>query len=130
SIVRISPDGIPSLFATTNLSSPRSLAFDATGMLYVANSGNGTIWRFASDGSSSLFASGPLLNDPYGLAFDSAGTLHVSNFAGDSVIRITPNGTPSTFLAGRGNPYGLALDSSGILFVASWGNNVIYKYRS
>ena len=53
------PWGFSSVFATNGLSDPWGLAFDSVGRLYVANHGNGTIRRFAPNGTDlGVFASG------------------------------------------------------------------------
>ena len=53
------PSGSGLVFATNGLSDPWGLAFDSGGYLYVANNGNGTIERFAPDGTDlGVFASG------------------------------------------------------------------------
>lgn len=57
-------------FATTasgDLNEPYGLSFDSSGNLYVANSGDGTIEKFTSQGTGSTFASG--LATPAGIAF-------------------------------------------------------------
>src|SRR5512135_3305423 len=67
----------------SGLSSPQGLAFDASGNLFAANSGNNTIAKITSGGTVSPFASG--LSSPQGLAFDASGNLYVAN-NGDSTI--------------------------------------------
>ena len=69
-IVRITPGGAASVFASTGLSSPFGLAFDASGNLYAANNGNNTIERFTPGGAASVFATG--LNGFFFLAFEPA----------------------------------------------------------
>ena len=56
-IKRFTPGGTASVFASSGLSGPRGLAFDAGGNLYAANSGNNTIERFTPGGAASVFAS-------------------------------------------------------------------------
>jgi sugar lactone lactonase YvrE len=55
-IVKFTPGGTGSLFATTGLNTPFGLAFDSTGDLYAANHDNNTIMRFTPDGVGSVFA--------------------------------------------------------------------------
>ena len=56
-IERFTPGGTASVFASTGLSGPTGLAFDASGNLYAANNGNSTIERFTPGGTASMFAS-------------------------------------------------------------------------
>ncbi len=65
-IVKFTPGGVRSTFASMGLNSPQGLAFDSAGNLYVVNSGNGTIQKFATNGVGSVFASG--LNSPSSIA--------------------------------------------------------------
>ena len=91
-IVKFTPDGIRSTFAAvgSGLRSPRGLAFDSAGYLYVANSASGTIIKFATNGSASIFASG--LDSPSSIAIFpglnvwSATTIKLTN------PRIVPTG--------------------------------------
>ena len=71
-IVRITPGGAASVFASTGLNFPTGLAFDASGNLYAANIGSSlnTIERFTPGGAASVFATG--LNGPLFLAFEPA----------------------------------------------------------
>jgi len=126
------PDGfeIALNYAPTaaEMDGPAALAFDASGNLFVANSGNSTVAEFsASDmyrDASVLSASGVTLDQPVSMAFDTSGNLFVANAAGNSVsefqqpgfttgVQIAP--TP----AGFASPSALALDSSNNLFVAN-----------
>jgi len=100
------------------------LAFDSTGNLYAAASGAQTIYKFAPNGTRtvfvgpSAFAPGEL---PAGLAFDGSGNLFVSTESdtpgNDTILKFTPSGAESTCATGLNNPRGLAFDSSGNLFV-------------
>jgi hypothetical protein len=107
------------------------LAFDAAGNLFGASSSDLTIYKFAPDGTRSVFvdASGfPPNNGPIDLAFDRFGNLFASTESGqvnDSsnvVLKFTPNGVGSTFAANLDNyPRGLAFNKGGQLFVAEVG---------
>ena len=57
---------------------PIALAFDASGNLFVANSGDNTVSEFAP-GSTTPTATLTGLNDPDALAFDASGNLFVAN---------------------------------------------------
>jgi len=102
------------------------LAFDSAGNLYAAASGGQTIYKFAPNGTRTVFA-GPSAfatsEFPRGLAFDSSGNLFVSietfTVSGaDSIVYFTPTGVKNAFATGLTAPRGLAFDSSGNLFVA------------
>ena len=91
-IEKITPGGVGSVFASTGLSTPRGVAFDSAGNLYVANSGNNTIEKFTSAGIGSVFASAGL-NNPWGLAFDSAGDLYAANALNNTISEFSSSGT-------------------------------------
>jgi len=102
------------------------LAFDSTGNLYAAASGGQTIYKYAPNGTRTVFV-GPSAfatdESPRGLAFDSSGNLFVSieTFTvpgADSIVYFTPASVKITFATGLTAPRGLAFDSSGNLFVA------------
>jgi len=100
------------------------LAFDSAGNLYAADFGDATIYKFAPDGTRTVFA-GPEAfaedSSPVGLAFNSSGNLFCSTEGdpgNDSILVFAPDGSESTFATGLTQPRGLAFDAAGNLFVA------------
>lgn len=143
-------DGGPATAASFN--SAEALAFDRTGNLYLADSGNHRIRRIGRDGMISTIAGtgregsspdgaaalGGAINFPTGLAFDAAGLLHFSDTQNGRIRQITANGTLRT-VAGTGQlgftgdngpataarlngSFGLAFDRQGNLLIADRDN--------
>ena len=136
------------------LDSPKAVAVDASGNLYIADSVNNVVRRVTPSGAISTavgtggsgFAGdlGPAiaaqLNNPTGLAMDSAGNLYITD-GSTRVRRVYPDGIIVT-IAGNGTrgfsgdgglatnaqlsgPYGIAVTSSGALYVTDSGNNAV-----
>jgi uncharacterized protein (TIGR03437 family) len=107
--------------ANNSLNSPRAVAFDQAGNLWVSDSGNNRVLRFnasvlnqttpaptadtvighanftsgSANGGGSVSASG--LNTPAGLAFDPQGNLYVADLGNNRVLRFsTPLGPPAS----------------------------------
>ena len=127
-IFKFTPDGERIVFGSVP-SQGWGLAFDSAGNLYAADGGAQTIYKFASNGTRTVFA-GPSEfaegESPVGLAFDSSGNLFVSietftDPGADSIVYFSPTGVKSPFATGLTTPRGLAFDSSGNLFVAEAG---------
>jgi uncharacterized protein (TIGR03437 family) len=146
-------DGGPAKSAT--MSAPASLAVDAAGNLYIADSALNRVRVVGTDGAIRPFAgtgqtgsagdNGPataaLLSSPNAIAFDSSGNLYIADTGNNIVRKVTPDGTISTFAGnrGRGNggnegsalhaslngPAGVTADRSGNVFIADTGNNWI-----
>jgi sugar lactone lactonase YvrE len=103
------------------------LAFDEAGNLFAADAFDQSIFKFAPDGTRSVFV-GPSAfvpdTGPAGLAFDSFGNLFVSTesrmllIGNDTILKFTPEGVESTFATGLTFPRGLTFDRTGNLFVA------------
>src|SRR6266700_753853 len=127
SIVKITPEGVQSTFATLsgNLFG-EGVAFDSSGNLFVIagdqNDPNqaSTIYKFTPGGVQSTFGSVP--GQGFGLAFDGEGNLFTSvNYAVDpsEIWKFAPDGTSSVFvtatdvISGWGD---LAFDRFGNLF--------------
>ena len=151
-------DGGPA--AQAQLNTPRGLALDGSGNLYVADSGNHRIRKVAPDGTITTVAGSTiagyygdggaaiagLLRLPSGVAVDGSGNLYIAD-TGNHVIReVTPDGTISTLtgIGGAGfagdtgppsggviaNPEDVAVDGSGNLYIADTGNLCVRKIAS
>jgi DNA-binding beta-propeller fold protein YncE len=65
------------------------LAFDSTGNLYVTNTGNNTVSKFAPGGTTPIATLTGLNNlQPHGLVVDSAGNVYVSNTDGTTISKL------------------------------------------
>jgi sugar lactone lactonase YvrE len=97
-------------------------------ILYVGDNALFTIQKFASNGTSSFFASDTGV--PQGIAFDAVGNLYEANQSG-TVFKYT-NGVRSVFASGGllGISSGIAFDAVGNLYVTNVSNNTIVKFTS
>ena len=127
----------PSSNATLNY--PQGLAFDAAGMLYVADGNNSVVRKISAAGAVSTFAGtlgkqehldGPAAESvfriPTALAFDTQGNLFVGDPTDNAVRKITPQGAVSTVAAGV-FPSGLAIAPDGTIFVAEGSFGTVRK---
>jgi trimeric autotransporter adhesin len=137
------------------LSSPGGVALDASGDLYIADTGNDAIREVSSGNIATIVGNGTCcyggdggpapnaeLSFPYGVAVDFNGNLYIAD-EGNEVIRevSAANGNIST-VAGNGaggykgdngpatsaelaSPYGVAVDSNANVYIADYINQVI-----
>ena len=150
-----SGDGGPAIEAELYL--PRGLAFDGTGNLYIADTGNfrirrvnrsGTITTIAGIGESGYSGDGgpavlARLYDPAGVTVDGEGNLYIADSGNHSIRRVDGAGTITT-VAGtgtRGNggdggpaikaqlssPKGVAVDGTGNLYIADTFNHQVRR---
>jgi len=129
---------------SAELEFPTGVALDASGKLYIADSGNHLI-RQVSGGTINTFAGNApnfRLHDPESIVFDSSGNLFISEPNGYKITKFF-NGV-LTLVAGNGligfsgdngpavdasfdEPMGIALDANGYLYVCDTDNNRIRK---
>lgn len=113
----------PSTIISGNgLHQPWGLAFDASGQLWVASSGDDTVRQYLSDGTflQSIIA-GPV---PAGLAVDQLGNVWVTSYIARYVQEIDPSASSviqAISTPGGVLPTGLAFDASGDLWLSMVG---------
>jgi sugar lactone lactonase YvrE len=165
-IRKITPSGVVSTLAGSGIQGstdatgtaasfnyPSGAAVDASGNVYVADSGNHKIRKITPAGVVSTFAGSGRLGStdatgtaasfdlPFGVAVDASGNVYVSDRENNKIRKITSAGVVSTF-AGSGSyssadgmgiaasfkyPARLAVDASGNVYVADNGNHKIRK---
>ncbi len=153
--IGFSGDGQRALSAT--FWNPKSVAVDASGVVYVADRNNYRIRKVATDGTISTYVGtgevgsrgdgGPAtqaeLNLPEGVVCDPSGNLYIADTFNHRIRKVTPAGIISTYagvgpeeFAGDGGlatsawlafPRGLAIDGQGNLYFADAGNNRIRR---
>jgi uncharacterized protein (TIGR03437 family) len=129
---------------------PTGLAFDSTGNLYIADTGNnvirkitsGTITTVAGDNGQSAgdagdfgAATSAILNGPTAIAFDSAGNFYIADNGNSRIRKVDIKTNIITPFLGSGatdkrlnSPNGLWFDASGALYIADSGNQRLAKY--
>jgi plastocyanin len=128
-------------FVSSGLSTPKGMAFDSTGKLYVINSGSGDIFRYDSTGTKSTFVSAAAdggMDDPYALAFDNAGNLYVSSDEEEEIYRFNSAGQPYGYGGSSTNAYftdddldepkGMTVTPDDTLLVANSGDDNILSF--
>jgi len=117
-----SGDGGPANRAALN--TPRGLALDRAGNLYIADSGNNRIRMVSPNGTITTF--GSELSTPQAVATDASGNVYV--VLSLTVVRLTPDGKTQS-VAGAFAPSGIAVDANGSIFISDSAQQQILRVR-
>jgi DNA-binding beta-propeller fold protein YncE len=106
--------------------SPRGIAIDSAGNIFVADMGNGRIQKFSPNGT---FVTSIATTDPNGLATDRAGNIYVAEIG--SKHRVQKLGPDGKFIAewapGLYGPRKIAISRDDSIYVVDSGGNRIVK---
>jgi sugar lactone lactonase YvrE len=138
------------------ISSPKGVAIDLAGNVFIADTSNCRVRKVTPDGVISTVAGGgtqypgdgglatsAMLDSPYGVAVNTAGTLYIADTDNSRIRKVASDGIIST-IAGYGvsgysgdggpaayaqldHPTGIAVDTRGRLFVADTNNSRVRK---
>ena len=117
-------------FTGAGLNAPSGLAIDASGDVWIGNSGGSSVTELTPTGlpvTGSPFTNGGVVQ-PAGIAIDASGDVWVSNTGGTagSVVKLDASGAPVTGspFTGGGlyNPLGIAIDASGDAWISDFGS--------
>lgn len=134
---------------------PRGVAVDTVGNVYVADTANHTIRKITSTGMVTTLAgtagqigsadgksSAARFNNPYSVAVDKGGNLYVADFGNCTIRKLTAAGVVTTLAGSAGqfgstdgigsaarfyNPSSVAVDGAGNVYVADSENDTIRK---
>jgi sugar lactone lactonase YvrE len=123
--------GTQTILASGSFISPSGVAVDASGNVFIADSGKTAVTEaLAAGGYTTVNTLGSGFSQPAGVAIDGSGNLFIADSGNSAVKEIAAVGgytTVTTLGSGFSQPAGIALDGGGNVFVADAGNNAVYE---
>lgn len=115
------------------LSSPAAIVVDASGDVFIADTGNNRIVEINALGVASILSVtslSPALSSPAGIAIDGSGNLYIADTGNSRVVEVSSSGAGSVISTGSvtlSSPKGVVLDQSGDIFIADTVNNRVVE---
>ena len=121
---------------------PSGIAIDNDGNMYVADTSNDRIQKFASDGTfqktwGSSGTSDGQFDQPVGIAVDATGNVYVADKNNHRIQKFASDGTFQKTWGSLGmsdgqfrDPFGIVIDATGNVYVADSSNHRIQKFAS
>ena len=128
-VLRVSPDGKPSVIWSSSQSEVFAICVDSRGNLYAGTSPNGAVYRIEKGGAQEVWKSPA----KYIWALEPApdGALFVATGEGGQIYRISPQGQTETYYSTEQvNVTSLALGPSGQLYAGTEPNGLLYQISS
>ncbi len=128
--------------------SPQGVAVGPDGYIYVAATGNNTIYKLSPNGTtvaswSSFYRPGygyTYLNQPQGIAVRADGYIYIAATGNNMILCISPTGTlvaawnnfysPAYGSIYLSQPQGISVGTDGYVYIAATGNNKILRISS
>jgi hypothetical protein len=108
------------------LSSPASVAVDAQGNVFIADTSNNRVVKVTPNGTQSVIAS---LYQPSAVSVNGQGDLFITDGYNQLWV-LPPSGTPTQISSGVIPPTGVATDSLGDIFVADPATNQVVETKA
>ena len=111
----------------TQLKSPSTVALDAAGNAFIADSRNSRVLKVSPDGAQTTV--GNSLGNPTAVAVDRLGNVFIGDSATGSLLKVTPNNVQTALLTGLGTDIlgGAATDAAGDVFLSDTTSGRVYK---
>jgi len=121
------------------LASPKGIAVDAAGNVYVTGTGSNNAFKITPGGTITEIIDGAGdgvngLASTFGIAVDAAGNVYVAGIGSNNAFKITPGGTITEIIDSTGdgvngllNPQRIAVDAAGNVYVAGDNSNNAFK---
>lgn len=126
---------IPTMVVASGLNSPRGVAVDSGGNVYIANTNANQVLEAAPGGTPTSVPGA--VSYPRGVAIDSGGDLYIADTGNNRIVADPPSGSPSVNFDGSvldsggawqlSSPHGVAVDATGNLYIADTGNNRVLE---
>jgi streptogramin lyase len=114
------------------LSAPSSLAADASGNVWVTNSGNASVTKFDNTGAVAFNSTAGGFSSPSAIAIDGSGNAWVANAGNNTVTKLNAAGLSGIAYSSNGlsTPKSIAIDGSGDVWVANGGSNQVSAFTA